>query len=438
MQFFFLNLTIPLQSLSDQTTLQRHILMNSLLDILVALIILQGLTGVMEGIRYRRYIRAHLNLHPQAWTPFASVFLPCKGLDFELEWNVEALLKQEYPDFEVVFVTATADDPSIPCLRKVAAEFPQVRTNFVIAGKSNERGEKVNNLIQAVSHADLRSEVFVFTDSDARPRETWLRDLISPLREEQVGVSTGYRWLFPSRGNLASVLRSAWNASVVTVLGNHALNFAWGGSMAIRRTTFERARVLAHWKHSISDDYSLARAIKKAGLKIYYEPRCLIASHGSCSWRELLQWSTRQIIITKVYWRRLWQLALVSHFIFVTGWWWAFGQFTLAAWQSLTVGDSSSLMTPQIPMRHYGTVISVIFLLGALRGFLRTEAVKLIQARGRADIQQFWWGYMLLSPIVSTLTAYNLAVSLLTSSLEWRGVRYELKSADEVRVIHSS
>jgi cellulose synthase/poly-beta-1,6-N-acetylglucosamine synthase-like glycosyltransferase len=412
--------------------------MNSLLDILVALTILQGLMGVVEGIRYRRYIRAHLNSHPQAWTPFASVFLPCKGLDFELERNVEGLLSQEYPDFEVVFVTATSDDPSIPSLRKVAAAFPQLRTNFVVAGWSNERGEKVNNLIQAVSHADVRSEVFVFTDSDARPRETWLRDLISPLREEQVGVSTGYRWLFPFRGNLASVLCSAWNASVVTVLGNHALNFAWGGSMAIRRTTFEGARVLAHWKHSISDDYSLARAVKKARLKIHYEPRCLIASHGSCGWRELLQWSTRQIIITKVYWRRLWELALVSHFIFVTGWWWVFGQFTLAVWQSLTAGDIPPPMRPDSPLHHYGTIISIIFFLGALRGFLRTEAVKLIQARDRDQIQQFWWAYTLLSPIVSTLTAYNLAVSLLTSSLEWRGVRYELKSADEVRVIRST
>jgi ceramide glucosyltransferase len=412
--------------------------MNSLLHILVALIILQGLIGVVEAIRYRSYIRAHLNLHPQTWTPFASVFLPCKGIDFELERNVEALLKQEYPGFEVVFVTATADDPSIASLCKVAGEFPQIRTKFVIAGRSNERGEKVNNLIQAVSHTEMRSEVFVFTDSDARPRETWLRDLISPLREEQVGVSTGYRWLFPSRGNLASVLRSAWNAAVVTVLGNHALNFAWGGSMAIRRTTFERAHVLAHWKHSISDDYSLARAIKKAGLKIYYEPRCLIASHGSCSWRELLQWSTRQIIITKVYWRQLWQLALVSHFIFVAGWWWAFGQFTLAVWQSLTAGNIPSPMRLDNPLRHYGTLISIIFFLGVLRGFLRTEAVKFIQARDRDQIQQFWWAYTLLSPMVSTLTAYNLAVSLLTSSLEWRGVHYELKSADEVRVIRSS
>jgi ceramide glucosyltransferase len=412
--------------------------MNSLFAILVALIILQGLMGVVEGFRYHHYIRAHLNSIPRAWTPFATVFLPCKGLDFELERNVEALLKQEYPDFEVVFVTATSEDPSLPLLRKVAAEFPQLRTKFVIAGRSNERGEKVNNLLQAVSHADKCSAVFVFTDSDARPGETWLRDLISPLGEEQVGVSTGYRWLFPSRGNLASVLRSAWNASVVTVLGNHTLNFAWGGSMAIRRTTFERAQVLAHWKHSISDDYSLGQAIKKAKLKIHYEPRCLIASHGSCSWRELLEWSTRQIIITKVYWRRLWHLALVSHFIFVAGWWWAVGQFTLAAWQSLTVRVTSSPMGLANPLRHYGTVISVIFLLGAVRGFLRTETVKLIQAKDRAEIQQFWWGYVLLSPIVSTLTAYNLAVSVLTSSLEWRGVRYELKSADEVRVIRSS
>jgi hypothetical protein len=42
-----------------------------------------------------------------------------------------------------------------------------------------------------------------------------------------------------------------------------------------------------------------------------------------------------------------------------------------------------------------------------------------------------------LFPLSSTLTAYNLARSALTSSIEWRGVRYEFDSAQELRVIRS-
>jgi cellulose synthase/poly-beta-1,6-N-acetylglucosamine synthase-like glycosyltransferase len=352
-----------------------------------------------------------------------------------LEKNVGALLRQEYPDYEVIFVTASANDLSVPLLRLLAAQTPERKVKFVTAGVSEERGEKVHNLSQAADKIAAESVVYVFTDSDSRAPSNWLRQLVSPLRDEGLGACTGYRWFFPVRGNFASVLRSAWNGSVATLLRDHDHNFAWGGSMAIRRATFERAQVLRYWKHSISDDYSLARALNATGFKICYEPRCLIPSHGDCSWRELLEWSTRQILITKIYSRRLWQLALVSQFPFLAGWWWGLGGLILGFGQFWAQSAGGLGLTSR--SRQLGAMIGVIYLLGALRGLWRLRAVNLIFREQRHAVNRFWWGYVLLAPLVSTLTGYNLLVSLLTSTLEWRGVRYELKSAEEVRVVRS-
>jgi ceramide glucosyltransferase len=406
---------------------------NPLLGILLVFILIQGLAGVIDGIRYYRYIHEHLKTPVEAWTPFASVVLPCKGLDYELEENVEALLCQEYPDYEVIFVTASASDPSVPLLHSLAAKAPERKVKFFTAGVCEERGEKVNNLIQAVGQAAGESVVYVFTDSDSRVPPNWLRQLVSPLRDESVGACTGYRWFFPARGNFASVLRSAWNGSIATLLRDHNHNFAWGGSMAIRRATFERAQVLRYWKHSISDDCSLTRALKDTGLKIHYEPRCLIASHGDCNWRELLEWSTRQILITKIYSRRLWQLAFVSQFPFLAGWWWGLGGLIVGFRQFW--GQSTGRPNSTSQWWQLGVMIGIIYLFGVLRGLWRLRAVNLIFPDERHTINRFWWGYTLLAPLVSTLTGYNLLVSLLTSTLEWRGVRYELKSGDEVRVV---
>ena len=253
----------------------------------------------------------------------------------------------------MIFVTASASDPSVPLLHSLAASAPDRKVKFVTAGVSEERGEKVNNLIQAIGQAAGESVVYVFTDSDSRVPSHWLRQLVSPLRDEGVGACTGYRWFFPVRGNFASVLRSAWNGSIATLLRDHDHNFAWGGSMAIRRTTFERAQVLRYWKHSISDDYSLTRALKHAGLKIHYEPRCLIASHGDCSWRELLEWSTRQILITKIYSRRLWQLAFVSQFLFLVGWWWGLGALILGLCTSGRHCRSAEPNQPLVATRYH-------------------------------------------------------------------------------------
>ena len=157
--------------------------------------------------------------------------------------------------------------PARPLLNDLVRKFPGHPIKLVTAGISDERGEKVNNLIQAVAQTDSRSEVFVFMDSDSQPHLNWLQALISPLQDDRIGVSTGYRWYFPERGNLAGVFRSAWNASVATLLGDHSRNFAWGGSMAIRRSTFVRANVLRYWSQSISDDYSITQAMRDSKLK---------------------------------------------------------------------------------------------------------------------------------------------------------------------------
>ncbi len=409
--------------------------LESVLTILAVLMLAKGLFGVFEGIRYLEYVRKHLAARPEPWMPPVSVIVPCKGLDFELDKNVEAVFRQVYPFFEVLIVTATENDAALEPLRRLAARFPGHKIRFVTAGFSPDRGEKVHNLIQAVARVDSASEVLVFTDSDSRPHLCWLQELVAPLRDEHIGLSTGYRWYYPTRGNLAGVVRSVWNGSIATLLGNHNHNFAWGGSMAIRKSTFHRARVLEYWQRSISDDYSMTQAMKDAALRIHYEPRCLIGSYGACGWGELLEWSTRQMILTKVYSRKLWRLALASQWTFSLVWWWALGGVLLAF---LPMTQSSVLRSVWGGgLRKYALLAGLLFLFGALRGWYRVRTIQRLRPERRDEIQDFWWGYVLLFPFASTLTAYNLARSAWTSSVEWRGVRYEFGAAQELRVIRS-
>ena len=410
-------------------------ILESILTVLAVLMLAKGLFGAFEGIRYLDYVRKHLATRPEPWMPPVSVVVPCKGIDFELEKNVEAVFRQVYPFFEVLIVTATDNDVAVEPLKHLAGKFPGHKIRFVTAGISPERGEKVHNLIQAVAQVDPSSEVFVFTDSDSRPHLCWLQELVAPLRSEAVGLSTGYRWYYPTRGNLASVIRSAWNGSIATLLGNHNHNFAWGGSMAIRKVTFHRACVLDYWQGSISDDYSMTQALKDAKLRIHYEPRCLIGSYGRCDWRELLEWSTRQMVLTKVYSRKLWQLALVSQWTFSLVWWWSVAGVAVALLPRAKGSLTSTIWSGGT--QKYALLVVLLFLFGAVRGWYRTRTVQHLRPEHRAEIQNFWWGYVLLFPLASTLTAYNLARSALTSSIEWRGVRYEFGAAQELRVIRS-
>jgi len=358
-------------------------------------------------------------------------------LDYELKENLEAVLFQDYPSYEVILVTASASDSSIAVLHSLVAENPKLRIKLIVAGVSDQRGEKVNNLMQAVGQVSSDSIVFAFTDSDSRPGRNWLRDLVSPLKNEKMGACTGYRWFFPAHKNFATLLRVVWNGSIAMLLRDHNHNFAWGGSMAVRRSTFEKVGVLRYWENSISDDYSLTRALRDAQLKVEYEPRCLIASHGDCSWRELLEWSTRQILITKIYSRSLWQLTLASQLPFVIGWWWGIGRLVLHPLHFLNDRGAGQWLFSHT-WRQLALVMVLIYLFSVVRGLSRLKAVNLIFSDQKDVINRHWWSHALLGPLVSTLTTYDLLASLLTSTLKWRGVWYEVRSPAEVRVLRKS
>lgn len=403
--------------------------MDALFLLLAAVVLFKGLLGVLHSLSYQRYLDRELSRTPPAWMPPASVIVPCKGGDFELQENVEAILDQDFQDYEVIFVTATEADSSLESLRRAARRFPGRRVKFVVSGFSNRRGEKVHSLMRALEEVDPATRVLVFADSDGRPHRHWLRDLLAPLRDLETGASTGYRWYFPRRGNLPSLLRAIWNSSVATLLGEHGRNFAWGGSMAIRRSTFAAVDVPAYWEHSVSDDYSLAEAVRAAGLRIHYQPRCLVASHGDCDWRELLEWSTRQVIIAKVYSRGLWRLAMLSEWPFVLFWWWAVGE--LAAW---AIGVGAAIRIDWLQGAPLLLLLGLVWLLGAVRGLFRWRMICRIRREQRESLKRDFWGYLLLGPLTATLTAFNLLVSLFTSTIVWRRVRYRLVSSREVRV----
>ncbi|HVS80313.1 MAG TPA: glycosyltransferase family 2 protein, partial [Pyrinomonadaceae bacterium] len=223
-----------------------------------------GLSSLRGGLRFARYLQAELTKEYSDFTPFVTVFVPCRGVDEGLRKNLAAIFAQDYPAFEIIVVSDRADDLALAVVAEECRSLekrtgPSVRV--VIAGEAIDSGQKVHNLCVAVGCADPQSAVFVFVDTDARPSMTWLRDLVASLHDPKVGAATGYRW-FVGQGGFASHLRSVWNASIASALGaQRDKNFCWGGSTAIRRETFERLKVAERWRGTVSDDFTMTRVL---------------------------------------------------------------------------------------------------------------------------------------------------------------------------------
>jgi ceramide glucosyltransferase len=393
---------------------------------LAALVLLQGALSLRGGVRYLAFFRRELETTRALYMPFASVIVPCRGLDQGLRANLSALFRQHYPAYELVFVSDHADDQALALARQLSREVEGetvALVRFVVAGRASESGQKVHNLLAAVGEAYASSEVFVFVDTDARPRADWLRSLVAPLGEEGLGATTGYRWFVPLRGGFASQLRSVWNASIASALGEDmSRNFCWGGSTAIRRATFERLNVRGRWRGTVSDDYALTRALQEAELPIRFVPACLTASLEDCSFGELLEFSTRQLKITRVYAQHLWTVVLVSNLLFACAF---FGGLATACVRA-ALGLSFAW-----PL----ALVGVIFLLGVWKSFFRLRAVALVLKDQHERLRAGVWAHLLLWPLTALLFLYNALAAAASRRIVWRGIGYELKSPTETEII---
>ena len=392
--------------------------------VFASLLVLQAAVSLRGGLRYLAYVRREMAQGDSDFAPYASVIAPCRGLDQGLRENLAALFCQDYPAYEIVFVTNSASDSAIGVIEEVRREFgARVRSRVCVAGEAERCGQKVHNLRAGVGAADAKSEVFVFVDSDARPREGWLRRLVAPLADEGVGAATGYRWFLPVRGGFSSTLRAVWNASIASALGEQSgRNFCWGGSTAIRRATFGRANVLAEWEGAASDDFAMTRALGRARLPIHFVPACLTASHEDCDFRELLEFTTRQLKITRVYAPHLWQVVLFSNLLFVLVF---YGGIILA---SARAALGLSFAAPL-------AFVLALYALGTLKAFLRWRAVRLALAQLRAGLRRDALAHLLLWPLASILYLYNALAALFSRRIEWRGITYELKSPKETVIM---
>jgi cellulose synthase/poly-beta-1,6-N-acetylglucosamine synthase-like glycosyltransferase len=393
---------------------------------LAVLILLQSILSLLGGLRYLAYVRREMEAKRPLYMPYVSIVVPCRGLDQGLRSNLAALFDQHYPKYEIIFVSGSDLDPALTVAEEVRQHYADrsvASSRFVIAGHARGCGQKVHNLRAAVREADLASEALVFVDTDARPRADWLRSLVAPLADEGVGAATGYRWFVPVKGNLASQLRAVWNASIASALGARGeRNFCWGGSTAIRRTTFERLNMLEEWRGTLSDDFALTRALQRARLPIYFVPNCLNASREDCSFRELIEFTTRQLKITRVYAPHLWRLVLVSNLLFVAVF---FGGLALAAARA-ALGLNFAW-----PL----AAVAVVFLLGVWKAFFRLRAVALVLEDHHERLRSGVWAHLLLWPLTAALFLYNALAAGLSRRIVWRGIGYELKSPTETEII---
>ena len=383
--------------------------------------ILLGLYLIGLGLQWLGYARRRIHTDPGFYSPKVAVLCPCKGMEAALERNLVSLTEFEYQNYEIFFLIASATDPAYGIAKRVATQ-SRAKAHVVLTEKPDGCGEKVNNLRLGIIQLQPDFEVLTFVDSDGRPGKHWLHRMVAPLSDPRIGATTTMRWLLPNRSNFATALLAAWNAPIVTMLSEKGKNFCWGGGTAIRRSVFDQSGVAEEWRHSVSDDYSMTRTLERAGRSIVFLPECIVPSFVETDFTGLMEFTNRQVLITRVYAQKMWGIAAGTHLLYCL---------------SLVLGTLLTLETflatrPAFPLAAL-TFLPV--LLAMIRGALRAAGVSEVLPAYRAQIASQAWIYVLLPALIPFFYLVNFLASLTTRKIRWRGVTYELVTPEQTRIV---
>ena len=218
-------------------------------------------------------------------------------------------------------------------------------------------------------------------------------------------------------------MRAVWNASIASALGpNLKSNFCWGGSMAIKRETFDRVDVREKWRGTLSDDFALTRTIKRAGLDIYFVPQALKASIGDCLLSDTIEFTNRQMKITRVYARHLWLLSFFGSMVF--------NSVMITSLMIIIFSERNDL---KVIVAVTTLVLVSTFSIG--KSWLRQKAVELVLGERWPQVKRQWFTQNTLWLISPALFLINCIAATFSRRVTWREIEYELKSPTETVII---
>ncbi len=211
---------------------------------------------------------------PAFWRP-VSILKPLKGVDADLERNLDSFFRLDYPKYELVFGAVDPADPALALARRIAACHPEVPVAFAAGDPGLACNPKVNNLAGILARA--RHELLLVSDSNVAVAPAMLSEMVRRLESGDVGLVTSFIRGVGGRGLGGALESFQLNTfvlgGVAAVSGLLGRVCAVGKSMLLRRGDLERIGGLAKLGCYLAEDQVCGELIRGLGREVLVCPR---------------------------------------------------------------------------------------------------------------------------------------------------------------------
>ncbi len=363
---------------------------------------------------------------PDHQLPKTAIVLYLRGANSFLSNCLRSLLQQNYPQYDLKLIVDHQEDAAW----KVATDTIQEAraTNVQISLLTLVRSNcslKCSALVQAVSELDNSYEVVALVDADTVAHPNWLRELVSPLTDSQVGATTGNCWYVPTGKHWGSLVRYIGNVS--TVVQMYLFQIPWGGTLAIKTSVLRETGLLDKWSQAFCEDIIIPKVLGKYEIKVKFVPSLLMLNQEECDLPSLRDGIGRQLLCSRLYHPR-WSAVMgdaISSILFPT----------LVILTFIGAVLSGKWDTAALLLGCYGS-----YTLGLLWLMLILEqGVQQVISHHNPAIAKLSTNTILKMLIGIPLTQWVYGLGLLSSlwmpTVIWRGVTYQIAGPWNIRLV---
>jgi ceramide glucosyltransferase len=205
---------------------------------------------------------------------FVSIIIPIRERTQTTYRNLESVCRQQYPDYEVIFVSESAHHPAYEVAKDLEKRNP--KTKVLLSGQHNPKKNiaKCHNQIYGEKHS--KGEILLFGDSDVNYPEDWILNMTAPLGEivegKRIDATTSPFFIEPESSFGKFIANSISSVTFTTSLTKEEFKFppyASGASIAIKKDLFRKLGIARIWENSYNDDLVFAKAVLDSGHHIY-------------------------------------------------------------------------------------------------------------------------------------------------------------------------
>ncbi len=231
------------------------------------------------------------------FTPGVSILKPVRGVDREAYENFSSFCAIDYPDYEILFGVSDPQDPAVPIIQRVIREFPERSIRLFAGIKRTGPNDKAS--ILACLSAEASHELLAISDSDTRVEPGYLRAVVSPFSDPNVGAVTclyrgiNARTLGDSMEAIG--ISSDFFAGVLVAEQFAGTRFALGASMAVARAQLNEIGGFEALSEFLLDDFEMGNRIAALGYRVVLLPYAVSMVLPSESlrgfWQRQVRWA---------------------------------------------------------------------------------------------------------------------------------------------------